>query len=150
MKKVAKGLAKNYKSEVPGEKLDSEDMTARQAVNQLKKISPKNKKTNVWDENAPRSDKAGTPPVIVAQIISCIIGGTFQTDVEIAAHTKVSTKTVQRIKTTIFKEFPDLLNFTEQTKSNRIEELIIEMMEETLESLKRIAQLTKNENWLEQ
>ncbi len=133
---------------------DGENLSAHGAAEKLTGSPIEKKKTKKplkkkWERPPNRpGNKAGTPPEVTAQIISCFLSGMFQTDIQIAEHVKVSPSTVGRIRSAVYKEFPDLLKFAETALRARVETLIVEMIEETLESLKRISALTKNDGWL--
>ncbi len=98
----------------------------------------------------PKGVKTGkgnvTPPEVTASIVTCFLSGVFQSDEDIAKHVGVSRSTVAKIK----KHIPeDILHIKNTATGARIEALVLEFLEETLESLKRISRLTLNDEWLQ-
>ncbi len=87
-----------------------------------------------------------TPPEVQAQIIGALLSGQFATDAEVAKEAKVSKSTVSRIRKSIP---PEYLKQIEIVKKDRIGELVVEFLESTLESLKKINEYTSEQEWIQ-
>ena len=90
------------------------------------------KKKNNAKQVKPLVMGKGTPPEVQAQIFALLVSGQFHHDSDLAKHLNISKGTVTKYKKMIP---PDVLEQVRAVKKERVGELIVKFLEETLESL---------------